>query len=150
MAELALGLDHVRLGTRRLARGRRLSAGGGQQGGEASTVAETDGASICVLRGSAHSPRQAEASKANRVELVQESARLKTSVRDQARLEKQRQLAETLREKTEADEHGDDLDRKKNWAYTIEENDDWEKRLARKKRRADFEYHGPSTSRARA
>lgn len=32
--------------------------------------------------------------------------------------------------------------RQKNFAYTIEENDAWEKKLARKKRRADFEYHG--------
>jgi len=30
---------------------------------------------------------------------------------------------------------------KKNWEYTIEENDEWEKKLARKKRRADFEFH---------
>lgn len=87
-----------------------------------------------------------EASKANRAELIEESTRLKTSVRDLARLEKQRKLAETLREKTDADEKGEDLDRKKNWSYTIEENDEWEKRLARKKRRADFEYHDDVTT----
>ncbi|KZW02099.1 mRNA splicing factor SYF2 [Exidia glandulosa HHB12029] len=88
----------------------------------------------------------AEASKANRKELIDESTRLKTSVRDAARQEKQRKLAELLREKTEADETGADVERKKNWAYTIEENDEWEKKLARKKRRADFEYHDDTTT----
>jgi len=34
------------------------------------------------------------------------------------------------------------VERQKNWEYTIEENDAWEKKLARKKRRADFEFHG--------
>ena len=34
------------------------------------------------------------------------------------------------------------MERQKNWDYTIEENDEWEKKLARKKRRADFEFHG--------
>lgn len=33
------------------------------------------------------------------------------------------------------------MERKKNWEYTIEENDEWEKKQARKHRRADFEFH---------
>lgn len=37
------------------------------------------------------------------------------------------------------------MERQKNWEYTIEENDEWEKKLARKKRRADFEFHGSYT-----
>jgi pre-mRNA-splicing factor SYF2 len=59
-------------------------------------------------------------------------------------LEKQRQLAETLRSQAQAEEEGfeDDLERMKNWSYTIEENDAWEKRLKRKKGRSDFEFHG--------
>jgi len=47
-----------------------------------------------------------------------------------------------LRTKADAEERGEDVERQKNWEYTIEENDEWEKKLARKKRRADFEFHG--------
>ncbi|KAG9035304.1 hypothetical protein FRB95_011599 [Tulasnella sp. JGI-2019a] len=79
--------------------------------------------------------------QANRKDLVDEDTKLKTSVRDAARYEKQRKLAEVLREKVEADERGEDVDRKKNWEYSIEENDEWEKRQARKKRRSNFEFN---------
>ncbi|KAJ3978268.1 hypothetical protein F5890DRAFT_1479500, partial [Lentinula detonsa] len=86
--------------------------------------------------------RLAASSRANRQSLIEESTKLKVTARDAARLEKQRKLAETLRQKADAEERGEDIDRAKNWEYTIEENDAWEKKLARKKRRADFEFHG--------
>ncbi|KAG8961656.1 hypothetical protein FRC03_005113 [Tulasnella sp. 419] len=79
--------------------------------------------------------------QANRKDLVEEHTRQKTSARELVRLEKQRKLAETLREKTEAEDRGEDVDRKKNWEYTVEENDEWEKRQARKKRRSNFEFN---------
>lgn len=47
-----------------------------------------------------------------------------------------------LRTKADAEERGEDVERAKNWEWTIEENDEWEKKLARKARRADFEFHG--------
>jgi pre-mRNA-splicing factor SYF2 len=47
-----------------------------------------------------------------------------------------------LRQKADAEERGEDVERQKNWEWTIEENDNWEKKLARKSRRADFEFHG--------
>ncbi len=56
-------------------------------------------------------------------------------------MDRQRKLAEVLRQKADAEERGDDVERQKNWEYTIEENDEWEKKLARKGRRADFEFH---------
>ena len=46
-----------------------------------------------------------------------------------------------MRLKADAEDRGEDIERKKNWEYTIEENDEWEKKLARKARRADFEFH---------
>lgn len=49
-----------------------------------------------------------------------------------------------LRTKADAEERGEDVDREKNWEWTIEENEGWEKKLARKARRADFEFHGVS------
>ncbi|KAJ3759850.1 SYF2 splicing factor-domain-containing protein [Lentinula raphanica] len=85
--------------------------------------------------------RLAASSRANRQSLIEESTKLKVTARDAARLERQRKLAETLRQKADAEERGEDVDRAKNWEYTIEENDAWEKKLARKKRRADFEFH---------
>lgn len=85
---------------------------------------------------------QAASSRANRQSLIEESTKLKVSARDATRLERQRKLAETLREKADAEERGEDVNRAKNWDYTIEENDAWEKKLARKKRRADFAFHG--------
>jgi len=46
-----------------------------------------------------------------------------------------------LRSKADAEERGEDVEREKNWEWTIEENENWEKKLARKARRADFEFH---------
>jgi pre-mRNA-splicing factor SYF2 len=79
--------------------------------------------------------------QANRKDLVAEHNRQKTTVKEQIRQEKQRKLAETLREKVEAEETGEDLERKKNWEWSIEENDAWEKKKARKAKRADFQFH---------
>jgi len=74
--------------------------------------------------------------------VIEESSKSRSAARDLARLEKQRKLAEVLRLKADAEERGEDAERQKNWEWTIEENDEWEKKLARKARRADFEFHG--------
>ena len=75
--------------------------------------------------------------------MIEESSRTKNTVRDLVRLEKQRKLAEMLRLRADAEERGEDVERQKNWEWTVEENEEWEKKLARKARRADFEFHGP-------
>ena len=49
-----------------------------------------------------------------------------------------------MRQKADAEERGEDVERQKNWEWTIEENDEWEKKQARKARRADFEFHSTS------
>jgi pre-mRNA-splicing factor SYF2 len=85
---------------------------------------------------------QRSSTKANRASLIEESAKAKMTARDAARLERQRKLAETLRMQAEAEEQGEDVERQKNWEWTIEENDNWEKKKARKARRADYEFHG--------
>ncbi|KAG2345346.1 SYF2-domain-containing protein [Suillus weaverae] len=79
--------------------------------------------------------------KANRASLIEESTRAKMTVRDAARLERQRKLAGVLRTQAEAEDRGEDVERQKNWEWTIEENDNWEKKKARKARRADYEFH---------
>ncbi|KAF8497446.1 SYF2-domain-containing protein [Russula emetica] len=78
---------------------------------------------------------------ANRASVIEESSKSKTAARDLVRFEKQRKLAETLRVRADAEERGEDVERQKNWEWTIEENEEWEKKLARKARRADFEFH---------
>ncbi|KAG1740493.1 mRNA splicing factor SYF2, partial [Suillus paluster] len=84
---------------------------------------------------------QRSSTKANRASLIEESSKAKMTVRDAARLERQRKLAEVLRTQAEAEEQGEDVERQKNWEWTIEENDNWEKKKARKARRADYEFH---------
>ncbi|KAG2076249.1 SYF2-domain-containing protein [Suillus decipiens] len=79
--------------------------------------------------------------KANRAALIEESSKAKMTARDAARLERQRKLAEVLRMQTEAEDRGEDVERQKNWEWTIEDNDNWEKKKARKARRADYEFH---------
>jgi hypothetical protein len=74
--------------------------------------------------------------------VIEESSKSKTAARDLVRLEKQRKLAETLRVRADAEERGEDVERQKNWEWTIEDNEEWEKKLARKTRRADFKFHG--------
>ncbi|KAF8513561.1 SYF2 splicing factor-domain-containing protein [Hysterangium stoloniferum] len=85
--------------------------------------------------------RMRQSAKDNRADLISESTKVKTTARDAARLEKQRKLHEILRLKADAEDRGEDAERVKNWEYTIEENDAWEKKLKRKKTRADFEFH---------
>lgn len=89
---------------------------------------------------------QRTSAQANRASVIEETTKAKVSARETARLERQRKLAETLRQNADAEERGEDVERAKNWEYTIEENDEWEKKLARKARRADFEFHGESMS----
>lgn len=45
-------------------------------------------------------------------------------------------------EKQEAQETGEDLERKRAWEYTIEDNEKWDKKVARKGRRGDFSFTG--------
>ncbi|MBZ6376941.1 MAG: pre-mRNA-splicing factor SYF2 [Kocuria palustris] len=66
----------------------------------------------------------------------------RASARTLARLERKRQQAEAMGEKARAAETGEDLERKKNWEYSIEDNERWDKKQARKERRADYSFTG--------
>ncbi|RDX42867.1 SYF2-domain-containing protein [Lentinus brumalis] len=85
--------------------------------------------------------RMRSSAQANRASVIEETTKAKVTAREAARLERQRKLAETLRQKADAEDRGEDIERAKNWEYTIEENDEWEKKLARKARRADFSFN---------
>ena len=66
------------------------------------------------------------------------------TAKDLQRLEKQRKLAQTLRLKADADENGEDLERKKAWEWSIEQNDRWEAKQAESAVRGDTNFHGES------
>ncbi|KAI0705468.1 SYF2-domain-containing protein [Earliella scabrosa] len=85
--------------------------------------------------------RMRSSAQANRASVIEETTKAKVTAREAARLERQRKLAETLRQKADAEDRGEDIERQKNWEYTIEENDEWEKKQARKARRADFSFN---------
>lgn len=70
----------------------------------------------------------------------------RASARTLARLERKRQQAEAMGEKARAAETGEDLERKKNWEYSIEDNERWDKKQARKERRADYSFTGECRS----
>ncbi|KAF7789993.1 hypothetical protein EIP86_000941 [Pleurotus ostreatoroseus] len=108
----------------------------GEENGSGSSTLDERKAKLEQLR-----KRMRSSAQANRAEVVSESTKAKITAREAARMERQRKLAETLRQKADAEDRGEDIERKRNWEYTIEENDEWEKKLARKARRADFEFH---------
>ncbi|OCB89175.1 SYF2-domain-containing protein [Sanghuangporus baumii] len=85
--------------------------------------------------------RMREATRENRTALLTESTKSKATIREAARREKQLRLAENLRLRAEAEERGEDAERSKNWEWTIEENEEWERKKRRKERNADFEFH---------
>ena len=68
----------------------------------------------------------------------------KVTAKELARLEKQRKLAQTLRLRADAEENGDDLERRKAWEWSIEQNERWEAKMAEQKVRGDSSFHSTS------
>ena len=68
------------------------------------------------------------------------------TAKEVARLEKQRKLAQTLRLKADAEETGEDLERKKAWEWSIEQNERWEAKMAEQAIKADTAFHSAYTS----
>ena len=84
---------------------------------------------------------QNESSAANRKDLIADHQKAKVTAKELARLEKQRKLAQTLRLKAEAADAGDDLERRKAWEWSIEQNERWEAKQAESKERSDSHFH---------
>lgn len=76
---------------------------------------------------------------------MDDHARSKVTARELARLEKQKRLAATLRIKADAEETGEDVERRKNWEYSIEDNERWEAKLENRKVQ-DGLFHGELSS----
>lgn len=64
----------------------------------------------------------------------------RASAKALAKLERKKLQVEAMGEKQRAQEEGEDLERKKNWEYTIEDSEKWEKKTARKERRSGFQF----------
>ena len=66
------------------------------------------------------------------------------TAKELARLEKQRKLAQTLRLKEEADANGEDMERRKAWEWSIEQDERWKKKMDEREERSDNRYHSMS------
>lgn len=84
--------------------------------------------------------RMQESNQANRRDAIQESTVRKMSAQESARLDRKRKIAEALGEQIEAEETGLDTERKRAWDYTVEDNERWDAKLAKKDRRSKFEF----------
>jgi len=84
--------------------------------------------------------RAKESAVANRKDVTNELKQSRFNAQENKRLERKRRIAEVMQEKIDAEETGEDLDRKRNWSYTIEDNEKWDKKQSRKASRAQFEF----------
>lgn len=80
----------------------------------------------------------------NRRDLIADHQKAKVTAKEIQRLEKQRKLAQTLRLKAEAEGNGEDLERKKAWKWSIEQNERWEAKMGEQATRADSSFHRES------
>ncbi|KAK4053099.1 Pre-mRNA-splicing factor SYF2 [Microbotryomycetes sp. JL201] len=107
------------------------------QAGQATASVDDRMAKMRALR-----ERMTESARANRQDLISEVNTHRERARNLAKLERKRKLAEAMGEKREAEETGQDLERKRAWEYSIEDNEKWDKKQARKQRRGDFSFTG--------
>ncbi|GFZ42408.1 hypothetical protein JCM24511_00123 [Saitozyma sp. JCM 24511] len=85
--------------------------------------------------------RMSQSTAANRKDLVADHQKSKVTAKELQRLEKQRKLAQTLRLKAEAEDSGEDLERRKAWEWSIEQNERWEAKMEDQRVRSDSRFH---------
>ncbi|MBW0491550.1 hypothetical protein O181_031265 [Austropuccinia psidii MF-1] len=81
-----------------------------------------------------------ETSRANRKDVIAEANRSHATAKEIARLERKKVQAIALGQKTDAASAGEDLERKRAWQYSIEDNEKWDKKLKRKQSRGNHEF----------
>ena len=79
----------------------------------------------------------AESTKANHAEVIAEHKRMKLNPAHLSKLDRQKAEAEIKLAKQDAEDAGDDFDRKRAWDWTMEESLAWDRRLAEKQRNRD-------------
>ena len=83
---------------------------------------------------------QNESAQANRKDVIAAQNEHRKNIAESKRLERKRKQAEAMGEKLDALETGEDLERKRNWEYSLEDNEKWNKKQDRKERRADHGF----------
>ncbi|EGG03526.1 uncharacterized protein MELLADRAFT_38010, partial [Melampsora larici-populina 98AG31] len=81
-----------------------------------------------------------ESAMANRRDVVSEANKSHATAKEISRLERKKAQAIALGQRTEATAAGEDLERKRNWQYSIEDNERWDKKLKQKKSRGNHEF----------
>ncbi|CAO3661026.1 unnamed protein product [Umbelopsis vinacea] len=84
--------------------------------------------------------RATEVEEGNRRDRNLEFQRSKENSRLEKRSERKREDAQKLLEKQEAEERGEDYERKQFWKYSAESVDAWEKKIAKKSKNAETDY----------
>jgi len=85
----------------------------------------------------------AESTKANHAEVIAEHKRMKLNPAQLTKLEHKKAEAEMKLAKQDAEDAGEDFERKRAWDWTIEESLAWDRRLAAKKQNRDEAgFHG--------
>ena len=79
----------------------------------------------------------AASTKANHAEVIAEHKRMKIDPVSLSKLEHKKADAELKLSKQDAEEAGDDFERKRAWDWTMEESEKWDRRLARKAENRD-------------
>jgi pre-mRNA-splicing factor SYF2 len=88
----------------------------------------------------------AESNKANHAEVIAEHRRMKLNPQHLTKLDRKKAEAEMKLAKHDAEDAGEDFERKRAWDWTIEESLAWDKRLEEKKRNRDEAgFHGMSS-----
>ena len=79
----------------------------------------------------------AASTKANHAEVIAEHKRMKLNPANLSKLDRKKAEAEMKLAKTDAEDAGDDFERKRAWDWTMEESEAWDRRLAEKQRNRD-------------
>ncbi|KAG0141779.1 hypothetical protein CROQUDRAFT_67939 [Cronartium quercuum f. sp. fusiforme G11] len=84
--------------------------------------------------------RKNESAMANRKDVVAEANRSHATAKEVARLERKKAQAIALGQRTEASAAGEDVERKRAWQYSIEDNERWDKKMKQKQSRGNHEF----------
>ena len=95
--------------------------------------------------------KKADSVKANHTDVIAEHRRLKFDASQMSKIERKKADAEMKLAKQDAEEAGDDYERKRAWDWTIEESLKWDERTrekARNRDKAGFAGTSPKQSRS--
>jgi pre-mRNA-splicing factor SYF2 len=81
--------------------------------------------------------RLAASTKANHAEVIAEHKRMKINPAQLSKLDRKKADAEVKLAKQDAEDAGDDFERKRAWDWTMEESEAWDRRLAEKQLNRD-------------